>query len=122
MTITVADDQGKVTQTVHLDGTKLTLQVKTSDTQSVLEQQDAQIVSRVKKGGDESKVTQTPTDVTIACKNFTVDAETIQTTSSKDTTVKVKGKTSLASDGDITLKSSAKATLQSSRDLTLKGG
>ena len=121
-TITVQDDRGKVTQIVHLDGTTLKLQVKTASAQTTVEQKDASIITRVKQGNDESKISQTPTDIRIECQNFTVNAETIKATSNKDTTLAARGKSTISAQGDLTVKSSAQGTLQTSRDLTVKAG
>lgn len=121
-TITVTDDQGKVTQTVHLDGTTLTLQVKTESAQSIIRQRDASIVSQVKKGAHTSKVTQTETLVKVECQDFQVDADTIQMSSKKDTTVSARGDASMSAQGDLTLKTAAKGQLQAGQSLQVKAG
>ena len=66
VTIKVTDSDGKVTQTVTMDGTTMTLKVADSS--------------------NTSTITQKEDSVTIKCKSFKVDAETVFVKSSKDST------------------------------------
>ena len=122
VTVKVVDDEGKVTQTVVLDGTKMTLQVRTSEAQTIWEQRDASLRCTVKKGSDQTEIEQSPTNIELRCKNFLVEAESVEVTSSKDMSLEAKGKGTFETTKDLTLQSSAKATLKAAKDATVDGG
>lgn len=119
ISIEVVDSEGKITQSAVLDGTTLTLTVKTQDARSVVTQKDASIVSTVEKGSDKSEVTQTPTDVTIKCKNFTVQAEKVETSSAKDTRIEASGAATISSTKDLSMQTKAKAKLSATSDVDI---
>lgn len=122
VTVKVVDDQGKVTQTVELDGTKMTLQVKTNEAETVWEQRDASIRCTVKKGSDQTEIEQSPTNIELRCKNFLVEAESVDVSATKDMSLTAKGKGTLKTRKDLTLQSSAKATLKATRDVSVDSG
>lgn len=122
VTVKVADDQGKIVQTIKLDGTKLELQVASKEATSTVVQKDASIVTTIKKGPDTSTVHQDPTDVRVTCKKFSVDAEDVSIKTTKDTSVAADGKVSVSAKKDLGLSTSAAGTFKASRDLSLKAG
>lgn len=101
ITITVQNDEGKITQTVVMDGTTMILTCKGES--------------------DTSTITQVCDGVTVKCKNFTVDSETILLKSTKDTTAEVGGKTAVTSTGDISMSSDAKVATKATGDWTAEG-
>jgi hypothetical protein len=86
--LTVENAQGKITQTVVMDGTKVTTTVKgSSETSTIVQKEDS---------------------IQIDCKAFTLNAETI--------TCKSTGKTSHESGQDFTIKSSQKINASATAD------
>jgi hypothetical protein len=83
--LTVENKEEKRTQTIVIDGTSIIT------------------TSAGKK--ETSTITQTDETISFKCKNFTVEAETIKCTSSKDTDLKSSGEFSVLSDKDISLES-----------------
>lgn len=101
VTIKVTDSDGKVTQTVTMDGTTMTL--------------------KVADGSNTSTITQKADSVVIKCKDFQVDAETI-TCASTGATKHSSGDTlAVSSTGDMSLSSRAKLTGEATGDLGLSG-
>jgi hypothetical protein len=68
-----------------------------------------------------STIVQKADGVTVKCKNFTVDAETITCKSSKDTVHKSQQKMNVESTQDMTLTSSAGLTAKASSDVSVSG-
>ncbi|MCY1078685.1 hypothetical protein [Archangium lansingense] len=99
LTIKVEDPDGKLTQTVTIDGKAITLEVKNDS--------------------DTSTVVQKPDAVTITCKTFTVEADTIKLESKKDSEWRSSGELKFASEKDMSLTSSAKLTQKASKDASL---
>jgi hypothetical protein len=89
ITLTVINSDGNITQTAKFDGTTIT---------HICQGQDAT-----------STITQTSDSVTVACKNFTVNAESITCKSTKDTLHEATG--------TFTINSTDKASINSSADL-----
>ncbi len=137
-TVTVKDEEGKITQTVIMNGKSITLKVLKDDDgkyASVMMDQ-TQIVSTV-KGDETSTITQVHDTITTKVKNFTVEAETVKVTSTKTssytasdtmTLTAAKAMTITASDTltvkstkDTTITSSAAMTLKATKDITAKG-
>lgn len=99
LTVKVEDPDGKLSQTVTLDGQTITLEAKSdSDTSTVVQKADA---------------------ITITCKSFTLDAETIAVKSKKDSTWKSEQKLELESTKDMALTSGAKLTQKATGDFAL---
>jgi len=99
--LTVENKEGKITQTAVLDGESITL---------------------TSKGEKEtSTITQKPDSITIKCKDFTLESETITCKSTKDTLHKSEQKFDLQSTKDMTLKSSAKYTADATGDVSVSG-
>lgn len=101
MTLTVENADGKITQTITLDGTKIEIKVK----------------------GDKETSTWTmlQDSVTIKTKTYKVQAETITCESSKDTKLTAKAKMNLESTQDMGLTSKAKMNLKATQDLNGEG-
>lgn len=99
--ITVLDADGKTEQTIEMDG--------------------KQLVMTVKDQSDTSVYTQKPDGVTIKCKKFKVDADEIETKSSKATKIEADGSMDLKSTQTMTLKSSQDAQFSATTDMIVKG-
>lgn len=99
LTIKVEDPDGKLTQTVTIDGKAITLEVKSDS--------------------DTSTVVQKPDSVTITCKAFTVEADTVTLKSKKASEWKSEDTLKLESSKDMSLTSSAKLTQKASSDIAL---
>lgn len=101
VTIQVKDADGKVTQTVHMDGETLLLKV----------------------AGEEntSTITQKADSIAIACKDFTVSAETITCTSEKASKHTSSDTMTLESTKDMTLSSKAKLVQEATADVEVSG-
>jgi len=101
VTIKVTDSDGKVTQTVTMDGTTMTLKVVDSS--------------------NTSTITQKADSIVIKCKDFQVDAETI-TCASTGATKHSSGDTlAVSSTGDMSLSSKAKLTEEATSDVEISG-
>lgn len=101
ITVTVQNDDDKITQTVTMDGTTLTIKVAGQS--------------------DTSTWTQKADSIAIKCKTFTLDAETITCTSDKATKHESKDIFSVHSAKDMTLKTDAKFDAEATQDMSLKG-
>lgn len=99
LTIKVEDPDGKLTQTVTIDGKAITLEVKSDS--------------------DTSTVVQKPDSVTITCKDFTVEADTVTLKSKKASEWKSEDTLKLESSKDMSFTSSAKLTQKASSDIAL---
>ena len=99
VTITVRDAAGSVVQTARLDGESITF--------------------RCEDGADASTIVQKPDGVTVKCRRFEVDAETLKLASSKDAVVECGGKLAATSTGDLALESRAALAAKAASDLTL---
>ena len=100
ITVTVINDADQIVQTMEFDG---------------------KVITTTSKGSSEvSTITQKPESITIKCKDFLVDAETITCNSSKDTKLDSKAKTDISSSDAFTIDSgsSLKATATSEMALT----
>jgi hypothetical protein len=90
--LTVENGEGKITQTIVMDGTKITTTVKGSS--------------------QTSTITQKEDSIQIDCKSFTLNAETIKCVSTKETTHE--------SGQDFSIKSSAKINASATSDAKFK--
>lgn len=100
--VTVEDPDGKLTQTVTLDGKSITLEVKSDS--------------------DTSTIVQKPDAVSVTCKAFTVEADTITLQSKKESAWTSEKTLELESTEDMTLTSSGKLTQKSTKDAVLSSG
>jgi hypothetical protein len=91
VTVTVIGEDTKKTQVIRLDGDKVTITVK--------------------DGSNTSTYVQMPDSISMKCKTFSVDAEVINTKSTKRTLV--------VSDGDFTVNSKDKLALNGSSDVAV---
>lgn len=99
LTLKVEDPDGKSSQTVTIDGKAITLEVKNNS--------------------DTSTIVQKPDSVTITCKNFNVDAETLRLRSKKDSEWRSGAELKLESSKDMSLTSNAKLTQKAGAGATL---
>ncbi len=101
ITITVVNDADQIVQTMEFDG---------------------KVITTTCKGSSEtSTITQKPESITIKCKDFLVDAETITCNSSKDTKLDSKAKTDISSSQDFTVNSGATAKVTATSEMILTG-
>jgi hypothetical protein len=98
--VTIENADGKTTQTIHMDGTKITTKVQGPNATSTIEQVEDTI--------------------TVTVKHFILDAETILLKSSKDSKWDSKDTLDISSSKDMSLKSSAKQSLQATSDASWK--
>ncbi|AKQ65484.1 hypothetical protein A176_002396 [Myxococcus hansupus] len=99
LTLKVEDPDGKVSQTLTLDGTALTLEVKSdSDTSTVVQKADS---------------------ITLTCKALTVDAENITLQSKKGSVWKSQETLQVESAKDMSFTSSEKLTQKATGDASL---
>ncbi len=101
ITVTVTDADKKITQTITMDGNKLTIKVK----------------------GDKatSTIIQDQESIAISCDKFTLDAKTITCTSEEATKHVSKDVFGVESTKDLTLKSEAKIVGSATGDMALTG-
>ncbi|MFY1829939.1 hypothetical protein ACN47A_28745 [Myxococcus fulvus] len=97
--VTVEDPEGKLTQTVTLDGKTLTLEVKSDS--------------------DTSTFVQRPEGIRLQCRDFAVDADTIRLQSRKESEWTSDKTLRLRSQEDMSLTSSAKLTQKATQDALL---
>jgi hypothetical protein len=103
ITVKVEDAQGKLTQTIEMDGTLIKL------------------TCRDQNSGDVSTITQKADSVEIKCKTFEVAAETVTVKSTKDTLHKSDQKMDIESTKEMTLKSEDKLTAKATSDFLASG-
>lgn len=101
ITVTVDNADGKITQTITMDGTTLTI--------------------RVKGESQTSTITQKAESIAIKCQAFTLEAETITCKSTKATVHESQDTFTIKSTKDMTLESSAKISATASSDMNLSG-
>lgn len=101
ITVTVDNEDGKITQTVTMDGT--TLEIK------------------VKGESETSTWTQKADSIAIKCKTFTLDAETITCTSEKATKHESKDTFTVKSTKDMSLSTDAKFSADAKQDMSHAG-
>ena len=99
--VVIDNDDDKITQTIHLDGRSLTMTVKGND--------------------GTSTYTQDQKSITIKCKDFKVDAETITCESSKASKYISKDTMTLESTKDMVLKSQADVKISAVGEASLSG-
>jgi len=101
ITITVTNTDASITQTVVMNGTSI---------ETTCQGQE-----------NTSKITQLQDSITITCKDFSLQAETITCKSTKDTLHQSDQKVDIQSTQDMTLNSSANFTAQATSDAAVKG-
>ena len=99
--LTVENKDGKITQTAVLNGESITFTSQGNE--------------------DTSTITQKPDGITIQCKNFVLDSETITCTSAKDTVHKSDQKFEISSGQDMIIKSGANLTAKATQKHALSG-
>lgn len=102
VSIVIDNEDDSVTQTVHLDGRKLTMTVECK--------------------GDKSTYVQDAKGVSITCADFNVKAKNITCTSTESSTFKSEGTLDLESKKDMTFKSQAALKQSAVGELSLSGG
>lgn len=118
-TFKLQNDSGKITQTVTLDGTTLVLKVAGEKSTSTYTQTCEQVELKIVGENDTSTVTQTASAVSVNCKSFSVDAETVSVKSSKTTQHEASETLTIKSTKDMSVTSSAKLSLTSTEDMSL---
>ncbi|EFI34725.1 conserved hypothetical protein [Desulfonatronospira thiodismutans ASO3-1] len=101
VTVTVENEDGKITQTLVMDGTSIILTCKGQD--------------------DTSSITQKQDSIDIKCKNFNLDAESITCQSEKDTVHKSQQKYEIQSTKDMLLKSESNFSAKSDSKAEVSG-
>ena len=119
VTVVVTDEDAKITQTIAMNGTTVTVTVKKGDDKTSTITQDAESLVLKVVGEETSTVTQKHDSVAIKCKSFSVEAETVSVKSTEDSTHEAQGKLTVTSTKDMTLTSSAKLSASSTSDMKL---
>lgn len=101
VSIVIDNDDDSVTQTIHLDGQKLTMTVKCK--------------------GDTSSYVQDAKSVTIKCDDFKVEAKTITCSSSKESKYESDDTLLLSSKRDMTIKSQADLKQSAVGEVSISG-
>jgi hypothetical protein len=100
--ITVENADGKITSTIHMDGSK--------------------ILTTVKGEQETSTIEQKPESITIKCKDYTLEATgTITCKSQKATKFESQDTFDIKSTKDCTIKTDAKLVEEATQDASLKG-
>jgi hypothetical protein len=99
-----------------MDGTTLTITVKDDNSATTVTQNVDSLEFKVAGPEETSTVMQKQDSVLVTVKNFTVDAEKIEMTSSADTSHTASGKYTVAATGDLSLSSDAKVKTTSTGD------
>lgn len=100
VTLEVENAEGKITQTILMDGTS--------------------IITTVKGEEDTSKITQIAGQIKIEAKAFVLEAETITCKSTKASSLKSEDTFTLESTKDMTITSQAKLKAEATQDISLK--
>lgn len=101
LTVTIANGDANITQTIKMNGTTIELKVVAESATSV--------------------ITQSAEKVSVSCKQFEVKAEeTVSISSGKASTYKSDDTLTIQSAKDMTQKTDAALTIQSARDMTQK--
>lgn len=99
ITVKVEDPQGQITQVMTMDSTSITLKMQNSS--------------------HTSTIVQKADSITVTVQDFTVNADTITLTSTKDSSWTSQQKLTLESTQDMTFTSSAKLTQSATQDAKL---
>jgi hypothetical protein len=120
-TVSVKDEEGKITQTIVMDGKSITVKVlKEDDSKSATITMDqTKIVSTV-AGEETSTVTQVHDTLTMKVKNFVVDAETVKMTSSKTTDIEAKDAMTVKATKALSVSTDDAFTLKSMKAMTVE--
>ncbi len=101
-------------------GIILTVEDKDNNTIQVIEMDGSSIKTTMKKSNASSIIIQDAEHITIKCKNFTVDADTIVYKSKKDTTINAQGVIDINSNKDMYLESSKNIKAKATSNLDLE--
>ena len=99
--LTVENKDGKITQTAVLDGESITIKSMGQD--------------------DTSTIIQKPDSISIKCKTFTLESETITCKSTKDTFLESEKKFDIKSAKEMVLDSKAKLNVNAANDIDVSG-
>ncbi len=102
------------------EGIILTVEDKDNDTIQIIELNGSFIKTTMKKSENTSIILQDSEHITIKCKNFTVDADTITCKSKKDTQIDVNGNLDIKSDKNIDIKASKNINNKANSDFHIK--
>ncbi len=146
LTLTVLNKDGKITQTSTFNGSTIIHICKGDKETSTITQKEGEVIMHIRKeidgyfndeestitqtmnsithcvtdSVDTSTITQKPDSLVMECKSFTVDAETINCSSTKDTKHEATGAFSIDSTKTATLNSSADVNISAKTNLNLK--
>lgn len=104
---------------VILQGDSLIIKTNKAQESATITQTETSLTTEVKNAQGSTKIEQGPEAVTVTCKTFTVDAESITLKSKQDTTCSAKGAWSISSTKDFSVETQAACKLTSSAAMTL---
>ena len=104
---------------VILQGDSLIIKTNKAQESATITQTETGLTTEVKNAQGSTKIEQGPEAVTVTCKTFTVDAESITLKSKQDTTCSAQGACSISSTKDFSVKTQAACKLTSSAAMTL---
>lgn len=104
---------------VLLQGDSLIIKTNKAQTSATITQTETSLTTEVKDAQGSTKIEQGPQAVTVTCKTFTVDAESITLKSKEDTTCTATGAWSVTSTKNFTLETKADCELKSGAAMTL---
>lgn len=119
ITVKVQNESGKITQTIHMNGTSVTFTVEGEESKATIVQTAESVTTEVEGPEETSTITQTQDRVQVKCKAFEVLADTVTMKSTSDTTHESGKKFTVTSDSDMSLSSSAKLDMTSTGKMTL---
>lgn len=104
---------------IILQGDSLVIKTNKTDSSATITQTETSLTTEVKNAQGSTKIEQGPEAVTVTCKTFTVDAESIQLKSTQDTTCTASGEWSVTSTKDFKVATQANCELKSTSAMTL---
>lgn len=116
VTIKVTNAQGKIVQTVAMDGTTLTITVEGNGGVTTVTQNTDSLELKVAGEQDTSVIMQRPASVDVTCKRFTLNAETVEVIATGNITEKAQGTFAMSAQQDLSLTTQAKLTSSSMGD------
>jgi hypothetical protein len=104
---------------VLLQGDSLIIKTNKAQTSAVITQTETSLTTEVTNAQGSTKIEQGPEAVTVTCKTFTVDAESITLKSKQDTTCSATGAWSVTSTKNFSVETQADCQLKSTASMTL---
>jgi len=109
----------QVYKQVLLQGDSLIIKTNKAATSATITQTETSLTTEVKNAQGSTKIEQGAEAVTVTCKTFTVDAESITLKSKQDTTCSATGAWSVTSTKDFKVETQANCQLKSAAAMTL---